>query len=106
MKFSGVILLICIPIKEFTGPLIKVTAGAKGVEITRWVTNQLSYDQKERFLHGNQVIISLYLDPGEGPGSSHSHIFPLVTSSVNGHYSFIVIVMVTSTDHFTNIRLC
>ena len=28
-----------IPIIEFTGPLIKVTAGAKGVEITRWVTN-------------------------------------------------------------------
>ena len=28
-----------IPIKAFTGPIIKVTAGAKGVEITWWVLN-------------------------------------------------------------------
>ena len=29
------------------------------------------------------VIISLYLDPGKGSGSSYSRTFPLITSSNN-----------------------
>ena len=46
----------------------------------RWVTNPaFSLPLRERFLHSNNI--SLYLDPGKGPGFSYSHIFPIVTSS-------------------------
>ena len=77
MKFAGVISFI--PIKELTGPLIKVTAGAKGVEITQWEASFPTTREEGSSL----VIISLYLDPSKGSGSSHSHIFPLITSSNN-----------------------